>query len=212
MSTGYSGSGQSSKVVVPSGSKEAPPVFAAHQEVERPNFDAVYDEHFPFVWRVVRRQGVPEGALDDVVQDVFLVVHRRLSDYDGCRPIRGWLFGIALRIVADHRRRFRRKDAKNVPHDVDRDGAELLASTSPLPSAEAEHAEALRLATMLLEQIEPAKREILLLSQVDEMSIPEIADCLGINQNTAYARLRAAKREFDAAYARHRARTERRPP
>jgi RNA polymerase sigma-70 factor (ECF subfamily) len=176
------------------------------------DFDALYDDHFAFVWRTARRLGVPERAADDVVQDVFLVVHRRLDDYDGQTPPKRWILGITTRVVADHRRTYWRKDSRNVPHDVDDSGAETHASPRPEPDAEAEQAEALRLVAQLLEEIDHEKREVLVLSQFEEMSAPEIASLLGLNVNTVSSRLRGARQAFDAAYARYRARTIGRTP
>lgn len=170
------------------------------------DFDALYDEHFAFVWRTARRLGVPEPAANDVVQDVFLVVHRRLGDYDGSTPAKRWLLGIVTRVVADHRRRYWRKDSRCIAHEVDRDGNETLPSLRPTPHEEAEQAEALELVTSLLNELDPDKRELLVLSEFEEMSAPEIAALLDLNLDTVYARLRAARRAFDAAHARHRAR------
>lgn len=178
-----------------------------------PAFDAIYEEHFDFVWRMARRLGVPESAADDVVQDTFVVLHRRLPEYDGETPIRRWLVGILTRVVSDHRRRYRRKDAACVPHPEESERA--LASSAPAPSAEVEQAEAVRLLDALLSEIDEDKREVLVLAQLEEMTVPEIAELLGANVNTVYARLRAARRDFDAAHARHRARVagcERRLP
>jgi len=180
------------------------PVLVA--AVPTPAFDAVYEEHFDFVWRTARRLGVPESAADDVVQDTFVVLHRRLAEYDGETPIRRWLAGILSRVVADHRRRYRRKDAACVPHPEESERA--LPSSAPPPSAEAEQSEEVRLLDALLAELDEDKREVLVLAQLEEMTVPEIAELLGANVNTVYARLRTARREFDAAYARHRARSE----
>jgi RNA polymerase sigma-70 factor (ECF subfamily) len=169
------------------------------------DLDALYDEHFAFVWRSARRLGVPEAAASDVVQDVFLVMHRRVGDYDGRTPVRRWLLGIVTRVVADHRRRYWRKDSRCIPHAVDKNGVETLPSRELTPLENAEQAEALELVTTLLGQLDPDKRELLVLSEFEEMSAPEIAAHLGINLSTVYARLRAARRAFDAAHARHRA-------
>jgi RNA polymerase sigma-70 factor (ECF subfamily) len=171
-----------------------------------PVFDAVYEEHFDFVWRTARRLGVPESAADDVVQDTFVVLHRRLAEYDGTTPVRRWLIGILTRVVADHRRRYRRKDAACVPHPEESERA--LPSSAPPPSADAEQSEAVRLLDALLSELAEDKREVLVLAQLEEMTVPEIAELLGANVNTVYARLRAARHDFDAAHARHRARSE----
>lgn len=170
------------------------------------DFDAVYERHFDFVWRLARRLGVPLAAADDVVQDVFVVVHRRLADYDARVSIRSWLWGIVTRVVADHRRRYHRKDSRCLPAQVDADGTEPYAAPGPAPCELAEQAEALRLVSALLDELDPEKRELLILAQFEEMSAVEISDCLQLNINTVYTRLRAARRAFDAAYSRHRAR------
>src|SRR4051794_16597314 len=77
-------------------------------------FEEVYEEHFSFVWRAARRLGAPAAAVDDVVQEVFLVVHRRLPEFAGRSSLKTWLFAIVLRVVRDHRRSLRRKS----PHHV----------------------------------------------------------------------------------------------
>src|SRR5690349_5822056 len=71
-------------------------------EASRLGFREVYDSHFAFVWRAVANRGVPPSALDDVVQEVFLVVHRKLDEFEGRSSVRTWLAGIVRRVVADH--------------------------------------------------------------------------------------------------------------
>jgi RNA polymerase sigma-70 factor (ECF subfamily) len=188
------------------------PNLASVTRAEVASFEHIYDEHFALAWCTAQRLGVPDAALDDVVQDVFLVVHRRLSSFDGRVAFQHWLLGIVARVVGRHRRTYWRKQAKNVPLAVDKDGIEATPSPMPAPSDEAEQREALRLIVGLLDQLDADKREVLVLSEFEEMTAVEIAECLGLNVNTVYARLRAARRAFDAAHARHRARTERRSP
>src|SRR5687767_2802019 len=81
----------------------------AAKAAERSRFDQVYDEHVDFVWRSARRLGVPGTFADDVVQQTFLVVHRRLHDFEHRSSVKTWLFSILLRVVQDHRRSMRRK-------------------------------------------------------------------------------------------------------
>jgi RNA polymerase sigma-70 factor (ECF subfamily) len=174
---------------------------------ERLDFDAMYDEYFAFAWRTVRRMGVPESAAEDVVQNAFLVIHRRLGDYDGETPVRRWLLGILSRVVADHRRAYARKGARCVPYEMDRDGSNINPSRGATPAEHAEQAEALDLVVRLLDELDEDKREVLVLSHLEELTVPEIAECLGVNVNTVYARLRSARQAFDAAHARYRARS-----
>jgi RNA polymerase sigma-70 factor (ECF subfamily) len=140
--------------------------------------------------------------VDDVVQDTFLVLHRRFAEYDGRASIKAWLLGILVRVVSDHRRRFRRKES----HCQSADEA-VMVSSRPDPVDEVAQSESVKLLNDLLAELDEEKREVLVLRQLEEMTVPEIAEVLGENVNTVYARLRAARREFDAAYARHRART-----
>ena len=80
-----------------------------------PSFERIYAEGFPFVFRVLRSLGVHPERLEDAAQDVFTVVHRRLSDFEGRSSVRTWLFGIAQRIAADHRRSERRNASRWEP-------------------------------------------------------------------------------------------------
>jgi RNA polymerase sigma-70 factor, ECF subfamily len=165
-------------------------------------FDDVYREHFAFVWRAAKRLGAFDGSLDDVVQEVFVVVHRRLGDFEGRSSVKTWLFGITLRIVRDHRRAAKRRPVEPAV-DVD-----TLESTANGPAEHAEKAEAVRVLHALLDQLADERREVFVMADLEQMTMPEIAEALGINVNTAYARLRLARQEFEHALARHRARDE----
>jgi RNA polymerase sigma-70 factor, ECF subfamily len=158
------------------------------------DFDSIYDEHLDVVWRTLRRLGVAPESLDDAVQDVFLVVHRRLAEFEARSSVRTWLFGITFRVARDHRRLARRKG-----------GLEPLvaavADVGPGPFEHLAHSEALRQLDSALSRLDDDKRAVFVMSQIEEMSAPEIADALGIKLNTVYSRLRAARREFEAAVA-----------
>jgi RNA polymerase sigma-70 factor (ECF subfamily) len=166
----------------------------------RLHFESVYSDHFAFVWRMARRLGVPDASVDDVVQDVFLVLHRRLDEYDGRASVRSWLFGILSLVVNDYRRRHRRKAAPCVPSPPDWGSDIAAASAEPSPAALAERSEQVALLKRLLELLDDDKRTILVLAYLEQMTVPEIAELLGLNLNTAYSRLRAAKRSFDELY------------
>jgi RNA polymerase sigma-70 factor (ECF subfamily) len=83
-----------------------------HEDDAVPEFDALYRRHFRFTWSVLRRLGVPEAAIEDAAQEVWVIVHRRLDALESPRAVRSWLFQIARRVAARHRRgeqRSRRK-------------------------------------------------------------------------------------------------------
>jgi RNA polymerase sigma-70 factor (ECF subfamily) len=161
----------------------------------------IYEAHFDFVWRNARRLGVPEDSADDVAQDVFVVVQRRLADYDGRASMQAWIFGILIRVVRDHRRRFRRKGSRTVP--LDQEGLNPFgAAPGSAPSELAEHAERVRLLDRLLSELDEDKRTLLILSELEQWTLREIAVFFDSNINTIFSRLKVAKRAFEQAYAR----------
>lgn len=178
--------------------------------IARPGLEALYDQHFAFVWRSVKRLGVAESGIDDAVQDVFLVAHRRFGAFEGRSSLRTWLFAIARRVARDHRRTARRKTDSLVP-EADAE-AQLADPRAPSPLDSATRAEAVRLLQAILDELPEERREVFILAELEQMTAPEIAEALGANLNTVYTRLRAARRDFEAAAARHRARLAWRQP
>jgi RNA polymerase sigma-70 factor (ECF subfamily) len=171
-----------------------------------PTFDQLYEEHFAFVWRNVRSLGVPPSSVEDVVQDAFVVVHRRLADFDPTRAsLRTWLFGILRRTVADHRRTLRRKPAQFGTKEGDAEVLALSDTQRMGPHEVAARAEALKALAAVLDELDDEKREVFVLAEIEQMSVPEIAQAIDINVNTAYARLRAARKDFEEAVKRRHA-------
>lgn len=166
-------------------------------------FAEVYEAQFDFVWRSARRLGVSALHLDDVVQEVFLVVHRRLAEFEARSSLKTWLFAITRRVVSDYRRSARRKPSEPIGNYEPEAGASCLADAQLARNEDA------RLLYALLEELDEDKREVFVLAELEQMSGPEIADALGENLNTVYARLRAARAAFEAAVARHHARSRR---
>ncbi len=172
---------------------------------DRANFDVVYDECFEFVWRSVRRLGIDAGSVEDVVQEVFFIVHRRLPDFGGRSSYKTWIYSIVLHVVRHHRRSWTRKDSQRAPEMATRlDELPDLGCRGPLEQAET--ADRVRLLDRLLRELDDAKREVFVLAHLEEMTTSEIAEALGENVNTVYSRVRAARAEFEQALERHRAR------
>lgn len=178
---------------------DSPPVKGE----EPVGFDAIYEQYAEFVWRSARRLGVSDSALEDVVQEVFIVVHRRLDDFEGRSSLKTWLFGIALGVVQNHRRSQRRKriDASQQASDV----LDRLPSHDQ-PDETTERARAVKLLHALLDELDDDKREIFVMAELEQMRGTEIAEATGLNLNTVYARLKAARQAFNQAVARVRAR------
>lgn len=165
--------------------------FAA---AETHDFDAVYAEHAAFVWRSLRALGVPAAALDDALQDTFVVVHQKLASFRAEAQLRTWLFAIARR-VASHHRRAVAKAARSVAVD------------EQVPAAggtfeEASRNEAAALVVAVLDELDDAKRELIVLVELEQIAITEVAAYLGVPLNTAYSRVRLARKAFAAALAR----------
>jgi RNA polymerase sigma-70 factor (ECF subfamily) len=160
----------------------------------RPSFPALYTEHFAFVWRNLRRLGVPEASLRDAAQDVFVVVYRRLGEYEAREKVRSWLYSILTRVAREHARRRRRKDPTPVDH-----AEEIADPRAQPPDRGAAQNQDLRLLLELLDELDLEKREAFVLSDLEQMTAPEIAEALGVNLNTVYSRVRAARRELRAA-------------
>jgi RNA polymerase sigma-70 factor (ECF subfamily) len=170
------------------------------------SFEDVYEQHFDLVWRNIRRLGVPEALVDDAVQEVFMVVHRRLGEFEGRSSLRTWLFSIVARVASDHRRALRRKSPHTSSPDAAVDADSVPDERADGPDEAAAQREGVRLLHRLLDELSDDKRTTLVLAELEQMSVPEIAEALGENVNTIYARLRAARRDFEQLVARERAR------
>jgi RNA polymerase sigma-70 factor, ECF subfamily len=160
-------------------------------------FDELYDAHFDFVWRNLRRLGVLEPNLWDGAQDVFLVVHRRQQELESDAGLRSWLYSVVVRVARDHRRRARRKPLHSLGEDE-----QVVDAHGIGPERSAAQSEQLRLLIRLLETLDDAKREAFVLAELEGLSAPEISSILSVNVNTIYARIRAARRELEAELAR----------
>lgn len=161
-----------------------------------PTFRALFEAEFDYVWNTLRRLGVREADALDQTQEVFLVVHGLLPDYDATRPARPWLFAIAYRVACRYRALARHR--YEVPVDA---GPEVVDAES-LPDEKLEAEEARALVLEAIQGIELSRRAVFLLAELEEQPVPEIATTLGIPVNTAYSRLRLAREEFERAVTR----------
>jgi RNA polymerase sigma-70 factor (ECF subfamily) len=151
----------------------------------------VVDEHGPFVCRSLRYLGVLEADLDDLLQEVFLVVNQRLNEYVERGRLRSWLYSICVRVSRAQRRKLGRR--RESPIGV----IEQTAVDNPLNQLE--ERQSLALGEQLLEALPPQQREVFMLYEVEDMSMPEIAQALGCPLQTAYSRLYMARARILAA-------------
>jgi RNA polymerase sigma-70 factor (ECF subfamily) len=168
----------------------------------RPTFDELYERHVEFLWRNARRLGVGDDAVDDVLQQVFLVVHRRLPELSLTGSEKAWLFGVLLRVVKDHKRLLRRKSPHRFLALTD---PETLADDRGLePDESLARAEAAALVQKWLDALDDDKREVFILAELEQLSAREIGEATNTNPSTVSSRLRAARQAFEASAARHR--------
>jgi RNA polymerase sigma-70 factor (ECF subfamily) len=177
---------------------------AAQPMAEVPPFESLYERYFDFVWSSARRLGVAPASMDDVVQEIFIVIHAKLHTLRQPESLRSWIYGVVRRTVSDHHRSRRARDASGVGLVVHQELEQMLPRT---PLDLSEQNDQVKLLWSLLEELDATKREVFILVELEEMTVPEVAAALEVPLNTAYSRLRAARQAFEAALAR-RSRTE----
>jgi RNA polymerase sigma-70 factor, ECF subfamily len=161
---------------------------------------SVFSENASMAWRALRALGVAEADVDDVCQEVFITVHRRLPTFDGRSAVRTWVYGICVRVAADYRKRARSR-------------GELAAEVTPELAIEPRQEDAVSIRQAraelhrILDGLDDDKRAVFVLYEIEELAMNEVAAALGCPLQTAYSRLHAARREVEAAVARLHART-----
>lgn len=155
---------------------------------------AAYDEHAEFAYQSLHRLGVRTADLSDLLQDVFLVVHRRRTEHDGQRPVRGWIWGICVGIARNHRRRAWRRN-ESLPGEV----PEIRADADP--ERELDDRRRRARGQRALEELDPEKRAVFVMFEVEGMSGREIAELLDVPIGTVHSRLHGARKELAMALA-----------
>lgn len=156
--------------------------------VEIPRLEQVYREHADYVWRLLRSLGVHEAHQEDAFHEVFLVVHRRLAQFDRRASLQTWLFGITRNVVLHHRRsharHLRRLTVAPPP------------SAGPEPDDVVAQHEAEAIVDKFLDTLGDEHRVTFILADIEGLRMPEIAEHLGVNLNTLYSRLYSARKQF----------------
>lgn len=183
------------------GAKAEGPATDAVAAAPELRFREIHDAYFGFVWRYAANRGVPAMAIDDVVQEVFVVVHNRLESFEGRSSIKTWLAGIAYNVV----RGYVRKPGNRPAGDYLDEEQQLLAQ-GVSPAEALERKRALEVLDHLLDKMSDVQREVFILCEIEQLSSVDIAEALGINENTVRTRLLAARKLFNAGVARQQAR------
>ena len=171
---------------------EPSPKSPARPTGPRLDTTSLFREHAPYVWRALRRMGVRESDIEDVCQEVFVVVHKRLADFEGRSSARTWIYGIAMRIASDYRKRAShvREVATETPPDE-------LSRDDPHDALAARQARATL--DRLLDQLDDDKRAVFVLYEIEELPMNEVALAVGCPLQTAYSRLHAARSKMAEA-------------
>lgn len=152
-----------------------------------PGLRELFDAHYEFVYRSACRLGVPCAAVDDVVQETFIVAGGKLHTFEGRSCLRTWLFGIAMRVAHTHRRgEFRRQRR-----------AAVVAQHRPEMTDPYAQQEAADLLHRALDELDDDHRATFVLADFEGMTAVEISDGLGVNINTIYSRIRSARKRVE---------------
>ncbi len=155
----------------------------------RDEVTSIVREHSDFVWRTLRFWGVRDRDLEDATQEVFIVVCRKLDTFEGRSSMRTWLAGICKRTAAAHRRKAhvrRELPVETVAEPEDKAPQET-------PEGELQQHQELTLLQRALDSLDDDKREVFVLYEIEQMSMPEVAKALGCKLQTAYSRYHVAK-------------------
>ena len=163
----------------------------------------IYRAHARFVWLSLQRLGVQPCDLDDVAQDVFVIVHRRLDSFDRTARMTTWLFGICLRVAANYRRRRRWTRELLSGWVEDNRPATLVAADEVLVRREERE-----IAERALDRLDVAKRATFVMFELESLSCLEIAAIMDVPIGTVYSRLHSARREVQKTMARELKRRE----
>jgi RNA polymerase sigma-70 factor (ECF subfamily) len=163
----------------------------------------VHARYGKLVWKAIHRLGIRGSHLDDVYQEVFLVVHRRLDSFEGQAALTTWLFEVCFRVVAGYRRRAHFRREHLVP---DMASVSAIAPPSCSPEREFEKREAAARVERILSQLKLEHRQVFTLFELEGLSCSEIGEQVGIPVGTVYSRLHRARHTFverlDGAFAR----------
>jgi RNA polymerase sigma-70 factor (ECF subfamily) len=147
----------------------------------------------PFLWRATLALGVPAADAEDLCQEVMVVVHRRLPDFDG-QSLRAWLYGICLRVASDYRRsaRVRREKATDTL-------PERVIEPTQFDDLDARRAEdKLKRA---LDALDDDKRAVFVLFEIEQLTLREISEAVGAPLQTVYSRLQVARAHVKSAFS-----------
>jgi RNA polymerase sigma-70 factor, ECF subfamily len=172
---------------------DEPPAKASNQPAKVPSLAEIFEQHTPFLWRALINLGVPAAEAQDQCQEIMITVHRRLASFDGT-SLRGWLYGICVRVASDYRRSAR------VRREVVTDALPETADATDLADSLDRERHARRLLTAL-EALDEAKRAAFVLFEIEELTLAEVSEAVGAPLQTVYSRIKAAREQLRRTFA-----------
>lgn len=160
------------------------------------DFSLVYDTHAATVLRSLRRLGVREAELEDAAQEVFVIIHRKLPEFEGRSSLKTWIVGICIRVASDWRQR------AYVRRETQTDAVPERTISGETPTRQIAMRQARKKLDALLNELDTHKREVFVLFELEQLSMTEVAEAIGAPVQTAYARLYAARKFIEQAVAR----------
>jgi RNA polymerase sigma-70 factor (ECF subfamily) len=182
--------------------------FSDSSALARPRLTVaeVHARHGEFIWKTLYRMGVRSPHLEDVYQEVFLVVHRRLDSYAGHCAITTWLFEVCFRVAAGYRRRAHFRREQLVP---DAASVSYVAAPTPTPEREVEKRQAADRLQDILSSLNLEQRVVFTMFELEGLTCDQIGENIGVPVGTVYSRLHRARKAFLRALSRQRARDAR---
>jgi RNA polymerase sigma-70 factor (ECF subfamily) len=165
-------------------------MIASPAPTQERSFEALYAANFDFVFRCLRRLGVPAANAEDACQDTFIVLHRRISELRPDASERAFLFGVASRIAHEYRRKQARTRAERLPDEI---SAKPNAGS---PFDAAVNAQAAAQLERFLAGLDQEQRSVFMLMELEDFTAPEVCEALEAKLNTVYSRLRLARARF----------------
>lgn len=174
------------------------PAPAKREELVKaaPTLTEIAARESEFLWLTLQRMGIRREDCPDVMQNVLVVVHKKHSSYDPSQPLRAWLYGICAKEASSHRRRaWVRREQPSGAHAISED---VAADAAHDPEAAASSREERARLEAMLNELDPDKRAVLVMFEVEERSCDEIAEACGVPVGTVFSRLSHARKAFRA--------------
>jgi RNA polymerase sigma-70 factor (ECF subfamily) len=149
------------------------------------------------LWRSLRRLGVPEADVEDAAQEAFVVIHRKLPEFEGRSSLKTWIFGICMRVASDWRKR------AHIRREAPMEEAPERTTSGETPTRQIAMKQARTVLDQALAGLDEDKRAVFVLFELEQASMHEVAEAVGVPLQTAYARLYAARRFIETWLAEH---------